>query len=66
MEAAWTSETLLTYDNSTRSYNTEDLFLKYHRRKSLKTLTSRRVKNITNATSPLLCFGHDIKYCAYW
>jgi len=36
MQAAWTSETLLSY-STTRRHNPEDLDLKHHRRESLKT-----------------------------
>jgi hypothetical protein len=37
MAAAWASETLLTYYNTTRRHNSEDLDLKHHSRDSLKT-----------------------------
>jgi hypothetical protein len=48
MEAAWYTETLVSYRNTTRHHNPEELDLKHHRRESLKTLNFYGISAVLN------------------
>jgi len=49
MEAAWTSETLVSYRNTRQRHNPEELDFNIHRRENLRTLTmSKALKETSN------------------
>jgi hypothetical protein len=43
MEAAWDSDTVVSYHNNTRRHSSEDLGLKLHRLESLKTRNKKKL-----------------------
>jgi len=48
MKAEWTSETSVSYHNTTWHHNTQDLDLNHHRRENLKS----RIRTATSLTRP--------------